>query len=118
DPSGYNDPSIFVFDPENGQLIKTIPVNPLPEDNETIPSIYPANLRFTRSGFGVLNVRRENASGMTWKVLDSSKNDSIYYHKDVEPEAAYSGIYSPQLTKKKRDIIGYWDSRNLIMING
>jgi len=111
--SNYNKPQIFVLSPEDGHLVKTIEMKPIPGDNEVYPNLNPGNLIFTRSGFGVLN------AGYGWKVLDSSKNDTIYYHKDTDPVTdTYFGIKSPQLTNDKKDILGYWEYLGTVIING
>ncbi|GGE35381.1 BACON domain-containing protein [Sphingobacterium cellulitidis] len=110
-------PEIYVYDPKNGKKIKTITLKVLKGDNEMYPFIYPEDILFTNSGFGMVNVGNIQASGEVWKAIDASKNDSIYKHPSVENEF-YKSIKVPVLVNGGNDIVGYLDGTSPIILNG
>jgi len=85
-------PDIYVMDPANGKIIKHIEVNPLPEDNQTYPAIYPETMSFTKSGIGAMSCRTKETNGTEWKVIDSRKDDRIYYHAEKDRIFGYGDV--------------------------
>ncbi|SEM23773.1 hypothetical protein SAMN05661044_04617 [Olivibacter domesticus] len=103
--SSFYHPQIFVFDPIAKKLVKTITLNILPEDNETYPAIFPADIRFTKNGFGIVNLNSEGSAGINWKIIDSTKEDTIYYGS--EKDGTYASIGQACLINDSTQIMGY-----------
>lgn len=110
-------PEIYVFDSKKGKIVKTITLKTLRGDLEMYPFIYPQEILFTNSGFGIVNVGNNQMSGSVWKAIDATKKDSIYYFPEVENQL-YKSIKSPILINAEKDIVGYLDGELPIIING
>lgn len=76
---GYIEKSdVFTLNFHTGELKKAFTVQPDKYDHPQVPSIFPLDLAFTSSGIGILLLDNDDASGLRWKLIDCTKNDSIY----------------------------------------
>jgi hypothetical protein len=76
---GYIERSdVFTLNIQTGDLKKAFTVQPDKYDHPQVPSIFPLDLAFTSSGIGILLLDNDDASGLRWKLIDCTKNDSIY----------------------------------------
>lgn len=87
-----NTPDIYVMDPDDGSIVKHIKLEALDEDNNTYPTIYPQALAFTSSGIGAMVCGARVSSATSWKMIDSRKNDLVYYHKQKDKNFEYGKI--------------------------
>ncbi|QXU42185.1 carboxypeptidase regulatory-like domain-containing protein [Pedobacter sp. D749] len=87
-----NTPDIYVMDPDDGSIVKQIKLEVLDGDNNTYPTIYPQALAFTSSGIGAMVCGARVSSATSWKMIDSRKNDLVYYHKQKDKNYEYGKI--------------------------
>ncbi len=87
-----NTPDIYVMDPNNGSIVKHIKLEVLDGDNNSYPTIYPQALAFTSSGIGAMVCGARVSSATSWKMIDSRKNDLVYYHKQKDKNFEYGKI--------------------------
>ncbi|MFN8240248.1 MAG: carboxypeptidase regulatory-like domain-containing protein [Bacteroidales bacterium] len=82
-PGRYNyyppDPNLYVFDFTQERVIKTMSFQPHPDDHPQYPAIYPGDVMFTNSGFGIILFSSNGSSGGNYDAIDSSQGDSIYH---------------------------------------
>jgi hypothetical protein len=110
--SSFDASVILVIDPKDGKILKRIIPPKLPE-NPFGSDLQPTRITFTESGFGIYN------AGFSWRVIDSSKGDSIYYHNYIKSATDYSYMFNHQLMSNGRDIIGFsQQSYKIEIING
>ncbi|OPX34296.1 MAG: hypothetical protein B1H11_11125 [Desulfobacteraceae bacterium 4484_190.1] len=76
------DNKIHVYNQYTGSNVKNIVFKPEADDHPQYPTIYPYNIGFTKSGYGIVLLCEDGASGVDWKVIDSAKGDTTYRHKD------------------------------------
>lgn len=75
------DNNIYVFNQQSGLLTKKITFKPEADDHPDYPTIYPYDICFTKSGYGIVLLCEDGASGIDWKVIDSSIDDTTYRHQ-------------------------------------
>ncbi len=75
-----NEPLILKVDPATGNVLKQIPINKLPEDNQIYPEIYPGSINFADNGYGILTCGALKSSGESWRVIESDKDDAMSVH--------------------------------------
>src|SRR5699024_6231442 len=106
---------------QTGNLIKKITLEALPDNSPTSPHLAPGNTIFTSSGLGMFDVIHRVGFDKGRMLIDSKKNDSIYYHVPQYPSYG-TGLdqYSArQLTDNKSKIIGYdMKMRKLAIFDG
>jgi hypothetical protein len=73
------DSHIYVFDKLAEEIIKTISFKPHSSDHPDHPYIYPFDICFTKTGYGIVFLRADGMSGMEYDIIDSSLGDSIYH---------------------------------------
>lgn len=75
---------IDVLNPDNGVVVKTITFHPDQYDHPQAPAIYPADVMFGANGYGIVLLFAHGSSAQRWKVIESTKNDSVYIHPQSE----------------------------------
>ncbi len=83
------DNNIYVIDQYTGALVKKITVLPEPGGHPSYPTIYPYDIGFTTTGYGVILLQQDGSSGVDWRIIDSSLGDTIYFHEDHDNELHY-----------------------------
>lgn len=81
-PTFIYDNKIHIINQQNGEIVKSIEIQPLEEDHPDYPRIYPISIGFTESGYGAIVLISHGMSGFSWRVIDSVKDDSLYKHDD------------------------------------
>ncbi|RZM25462.1 MAG: hypothetical protein EOO88_19210, partial [Pedobacter sp.] len=87
-------PDIYVIDPANGSVVKHIKVEPIPGDFPYDPDSYPQTIVFTASGLGAMICVGLQHHSHVWKMIDSRKNDVIYYHPKESKIHLYGDIHA------------------------
>lgn len=88
-----NTPDIYVMDPgDDGSIVKQIKLEMIAGENEIYPTLYPQTLAFTSSGIGAMVCGMKESSGTSWKMIDSRKNDLVYFHKEKDKSPWYDRI--------------------------
>jgi hypothetical protein len=90
--TNINSPYVYTLNHETGEISLAFISEPDEEDHPQYPAIVPFDIGFTRTGLGVLLLKANESSQLRWKLIDSSKNDSIYkypYYNDVLHEWIY-----------------------------
>ena len=92
-----------VADPVQGQIVKTIHIEPSPVAHPQYPEICPDEIAFTKDGFGILLLKSASTTGLEWRIIDSADDDKMTwsgYNWDVHniehlyANYDYSGIYA------------------------
>ncbi len=110
-------PEIYVVDTKKNKIEKTIHLKALKGDNDLYPYIYPHEILFTNSGFGVVNVGNIQTSGGVWKAIDATLNDTIYHYPGIEDQL-HKTIKSMALVNGGKEIVGYLDGESPLFISG
>jgi len=77
--SNQYDSTVFVLSPDDGRLLKTIPIARDSSIDATYPTIYPYDIGLTATGYGAV-LLRAGTSALRWKVIDAQANDSVSIH--------------------------------------
>lgn len=79
---GHNqfDSTVYIFHPESGNLLKKVVIHPEEGGHPNYPTIFPYEIGFTNSGYGLILLQQDGASGLDWRILDSSHGDTVYFH--------------------------------------
>ncbi|MEM8900214.1 MAG: BACON domain-containing protein, partial [Bacteroidota bacterium] len=73
-----SDPMVYVYEMFSNTLVKKIPNSAEPGDHPEYPKIYPYDIEFTSSGLGVVLTKDYRGFSTRWKIIDSSKGDTVY----------------------------------------
>lgn len=111
--SSMREPKIFVYHP-NGTFVKTITLDHLPDDYNLI---YPEDIMFTKTGFGIVNVHSLNSTGGSWRAIDSKDNDRVYVLPEMAGRA-YVRLNTPQRINDGYDILAHLDYESPLIIDG
>lgn len=77
----YQDsPIISVLNRTTGVLKREITIPADPGDHPDHPTIYPYDFEFTNNGLGILLLGAKGSSALSWRMIDSQKNDTFYKH--------------------------------------
>lgn len=74
----------YMLDPVAHKVIGKKTIVPIRGDHAVYPEIYPTMMGFTKSGLGVMTCKGSDAQAGTWKMIDSRKDNQVYYYKDRE----------------------------------
>jgi hypothetical protein len=81
DPEFYSyDSTIYVVNPGDGSLVKKVIIHPEENGHPQYPTIFPYDIGFTNTGYGVVLLHQDGSSGLDWRVIDSSHDDTLYFH--------------------------------------
>jgi hypothetical protein len=75
-----NIPDIYTLDLQTDQFSKALTIIPDEYDHHESPSIHPYYIGFTSSGHGIVCLKTDSNSGLRWKMIDCTKNDSLYIY--------------------------------------
>lgn len=96
--TNVNMPEVYTLDHETGDISLAFISEPDEEDHPQYPANIPYDIGFTRTGLGVILLKANGTTVLRWKLIDSSKNDSIYkypYYDEVVDE--WSDFHSVHL---------------------
>jgi hypothetical protein len=84
---------VYVIDPANGNILKTVTVE---KDSYDDPqkNIVVYDVSFGANGYGLLNTGMIETSPSRWRVMDSRQNDTIYAHPQWIAAVGGSGNYN------------------------
>lgn len=87
-PDGFeNDsPDVFCLNMESSQVLHAFTIKPDDQDHPDFPNIIPYDLGFTKSGLGLIVLIANGSSTLRWKIIDSSKNDTLYNYPFYDNE--------------------------------
>jgi hypothetical protein len=66
-----------VADPAQGQIVKTIHIEPSPVAHPQYPEVCPDEIAFTKDGFGILLLKAAGTTGLEWRTIDSANDDKM-----------------------------------------
>lgn len=75
-------PDVYTLDMQTNQIKLAFTIQPDGNKHQKTPAIYPQNIGFTSSGYGVVLLSSTTTTEMKIKLIDSSNNDSIYDYPD------------------------------------
>jgi hypothetical protein len=75
-------PDFYMLDPVAHKIVGKKTMTPIPGDFEAYPEIYPTMMGFTKSGIGIMTCQGSGPYAGTWKMIDSRKDNLVYYYKD------------------------------------
>jgi hypothetical protein len=122
DPSIYlHDNHIYVIDPSNGSVVKTLIIEPAIDDHPQAPSIYPHSIGFTSTGYGIILLTDENESSRKYRIIDSSLDDTLYQHNQgYELDGAYLYLEKVHINFDKSKILltEAWNGNGIVFLDG
>lgn len=74
----------YMLDPLAHKVVGKKTIVPIRGDDAAYPEIYPTMMGFTKSGLGVMTCKGSGSYAGTWKMIDSRKDNLVYYYKDRE----------------------------------
>lgn len=77
-------PDFYMLDPVAHKVVGKKTIVPIRGDDAVYPEIYPTMMGFTKSGIGVMTCKGSGSYAGTWKMIDSRKDNLVYYYKDRE----------------------------------
>ena len=116
--------SFCVVDPEQGEIVKTIQIEPSPNAHPQYPTIYPDEIAFTKDGFGILRLISPVSTELEWRYIDSADNDKItlsgYHWSEHQIERLYTNYdYSRIYTNMywhKYSTIDWFNRQNAVPV--
>lgn len=105
-------PHLYSLNPNTGEIRKEITFVPDEFDHPDYPTILPYNLGFTKTGLGIVYLKSGDGGMLyRWKMLDTSKNDSIYeypyYDEDLDKFFVWGGVY-PSFDNSKLILVHFY----------
>ncbi|GEM_PF-4506931 len=80
---------VYTLDLKNGRVVKALTVAPGVNDVPSNPYSIPYGLGFTKYGQGVVLVHANYSSGITWRLIDCTNNNSIKEYPTKVDNADY-----------------------------
>ncbi len=75
-------PDFYMLDPVAHKIVAKKTIAPIPGDFPAYPEIYPTMMCFTKSGLGIMTCQGIGPYAGTWKMIDSRKDNLVYYYKN------------------------------------
>ncbi len=111
---------IYIINIDNGELIKKIHLDADEKDHPQHPNVYPYDIGFTKSGYGIFLQGVKGTSALRWKVIDSARDDTIHVHElygfDNDQYPYFRKIYS-NFDNSKLFLTPPYGSRKIIILN-
>jgi hypothetical protein len=94
--TGMNRPDVYGLNYHTGEISLAFTVAPDEKDHPSSPANIPYAIGFTKIGLGVVLLQANGSSALRWKIIDSSKNDSIYtyLHYDNSTVTEYTNFHN------------------------